>query len=683
MDLPIAAPSGPSTRGLTRQLGSLALAALSLGSAIPDAFARELYVSPAGTDSASGTRADPLSVQRALDRVPEPGATDEKDEIIFLPGRYFVSSTLVLTRQPSPDQAPARPLKLRSLDPGKPVVLHGALTLEKAGFKPLAADSSAVGIPAPARSHVLRYEIAPKHRSSLSTLKTYRYPNLLNDGNRPLVEARWPNSSYATIQGLAGESPFEVHKIKGDKRGKFELAPDRQPGWLKGPGPTKLCGYWFWDWSYQCLTLDRSFSDERFVSVAPPEHGYGYRTGQRYFVSGVLTELDEAGEWYVDVEQGTVYLWPRSAPLSRDLYLPVTTAPLLKIAGLENVTLENLEFSNSLGDGVVVENSTDITLTGIRFRFLGGDAATVMESSQSTITKGRFFQIGKSAITLNGGSRERLEKGNLVASDNVIESYGTQQRAHSYAIRLAGVGNQAVSNSIEDSPHQGIQLQGNDHLVQGNALQGLGYDSGDAGAIYIGRDWTERGNVIAGNYIRGFRPRPPLGGQAIYLDDLASGVTIESNVLDDVDRGVLLSGGRDNIIRNNIIRHCREAFRVSNAGMMIPAYQGPPVGGVLGQRLAAMPYQSPVWVKAYPRLATILLQDPLAPEGNVIEGNTLMDCPVGVINDEVVRRGDVSNNHELPGDNRSQGNGFKNLPAGAAHRTLPECFGSIMKPVCP
>ena len=42
-------------------------------------------------------------------------------------------------------------------------------------------------------------------------------------------------------------------------------------------------------------------------------------------------------------------------------------------------------------------------------------------------------------------------------------------------------------------------LTGNDHTIRGNHFHGLVYGGADAGAIYSGRDWTYRGQMIEHN----------------------------------------------------------------------------------------------------------------------------------------------------------------------------------------
>ena len=79
----------------------------------------------------------------------------------------------------------------------------------------------------------------------------------------------------------------------------------------------------------------------------------------------------------------------------------------------------------------------------------------------------------------------------------------------------------------------------------------------DVGAIYTGRDWTGQGSMVVENTIYDVHGNGRHGASAIYLDDQASGITVTGNTIYDVDRGVLIGGGRDNRVVDNSIRDAR------------------------------------------------------------------------------------------------------------------------------
>ena len=173
---------------------------------------------------------------------------------------------------------------------------------------------------------------------------------------------------------------------------------------------------------------------------------------------------------------------------------------------------------------------------------------------------------------------------------------------------------------MHDAPHTAIFFRGNEHIIELNEIHSVCYESNDAGAIYNGRDFTQRGTVIRHNYIHdvyGFRARGCVG---VYLDDMLSGTRIEGNVFYRTYRAAFIGGGRDNAIVNNIFVECPKAIHVDARalGWAAPALEG------MRQRLEQMPYRQPPWSERYPELLTLYDDEPGVPKGNVIERNIIV-----------------------------------------------------------
>jgi hypothetical protein len=55
---------------------------------------------------------------------------------------------------------------------------------------------------------------------------------------------------------------------------------------------------------------------------------------------------------------------------------------------------------------------------------------------------------------------------------------------------MNGVGVKVSHNKMYDTPHNVILFGGNDHVMEYNLIYNAVTETGDAGAIYAGRDWT-------------------------------------------------------------------------------------------------------------------------------------------------------------------------------------------------
>jgi parallel beta-helix repeat protein len=186
------------------------------------------------------------------------------------------------------------------------------------------------------------------------------------------------------------------------------------------------------------------------------------------------------------------------------------------------------------------------------------------------------------------------------------------------------VGNRIAHNLVHDAPHTAVLLHGNDHRVEYNDIHHVCMETADAGAFYMGRDFTERGNVVQYNYFHDF---PGGDMQAIYLDDFASGTTVLGNICYRTGRGVLIGGGRDNVVENNVFVECNPAVWVDARGM---TWAGKMFNGqdqTLIVRLNAVNFSSPPYSERYPELAGILENQPAVPKGNRIEKNIAFGGP--------------------------------------------------------
>ena len=94
-------------------------------------------------------------------------------------------------------------------------------------------------------------------------------------------------------------------------------------------------------------------------------------------------------------------------------------------------------------------------------------------------------------------------------------------------------------------------------------------DTADSGAIYTGRDWSTRGNVIRYNYFHDMEmidTSTNMEMQAVYLDDMHSSTAVFGNVFYRVDSVALFGGGRDNTFENNLMLECKKPFVMDARG---------------------------------------------------------------------------------------------------------------------
>ncbi|MBU6403025.1 MAG: right-handed parallel beta-helix repeat-containing protein, partial [Verrucomicrobia bacterium] len=226
---------------------------------------------------------------------------------------------------------------------------------------------------------------------------------------------------------------------------------------------------------------------------------------------------------------------------------------------------------------------------------------------------------GDGGVSLGGGDRLTLTPGNNYVDNCWIHDFSRWARTYHPAVALQGVGNRITHNLIHDAPHSAILGGGNDHLIEFNEIHHVCLETSDAGAFYMGRDLTQRGNVVRFNYFHDLDARPDV--QSVYLDDCFCGTTVFGNVFYKGGRGIEVGGGRDNSIVNNIFINCRPAIHVDarGKGWAKSWFDGRDL--TLMNGLKAVHYHQPPYSTHYPALADILQDDPAQPKGNRILRN--------------------------------------------------------------
>jgi hypothetical protein len=368
--------------------------------------------------------------------------------------------------------------------------------------------------------------------------------------------------------------------------------------------------------------------DHHTLRLAPPLHGYGYRAGQWYYAFNLLAELDTPGEWYVDRRAGVLYFWPPRAGVGE-----VSVAPqLLIVDAAHDVTIRGLTFEAARGDAITIRGAERVEVADCTIRDVGGWAVKITGGHDDGVSRAEIAETGEGGIRLDGGDRRQLVLGHHHATGNHVHHYSRWKRTYQAGVEIVGVGHEVIGNHIHDAPHTGIAFSGNDHVIARNVIERVCEETNDAGAIAAGRDWTMRGTVIRDNVIRDVRGFRGAGCNGVMLDDLFSGTTIVGNVFDGVSRGVMVGGGRDNVIDGNLFRDCDIAIRVDARGL---GWAADSIAESMRPRLDAMPYQAPPWSTRYRHLAGILGDDPAAPKYNQITRNVAVHCVLEAIDPSI------------------------------------------------
>lgn len=439
-------------------------------------------------------------------------------------------------------------------------------------------------------------------------------PNELFYGNEPMTVARWPNQGFSKTLAIKEPGNGEKDRTAPMRRPVFSI-DNRAKQW-GGAKDIWLYGYWFFDWADENMAVESLDADSATVTLRGP-HTYGIKKDAPFFAQNLLEELDQPGEYFIDVATSRLYFIPAvgNAPLR----LSILSAPLVTIDSTSKVTLRGIDLAYSRGDGVVIRNSELVAVEGSQLYNLGQRGAVIESSTRCGLNGCNLWQLGEGGVNLSGGVRDTLDPGENYVRNCDIHHYQRRTQTYRPAVLISGVGNIVAHCDMHDAPHSAIIFSGNEHVIEYNRFFRTLSLTGDGGVVYTGRDWTARGTQIRYNHFFdnvGESKWEP----AIYFDDLASGLVAKGNLIERCHWGFLVGGGRDNVLEENVIVDCKLGFHCDARGLGWAASSKP----TMVERLAAVPKLSDVWRQRYPELVDLLEKEPMAPMGNVLRGNLLL-----------------------------------------------------------
>ena len=592
----------------------------------------DLHVSTVGDDAASGSAEHPFATlsrardavreQKAMSGLPAGGLTVWLHE-----GVYRLDESFSLSEEDSGTEQ--SPITYRAAGNA---IITGGRAIPANAFQPVADMVVRERISPEARDHVRSVDLTAIGVAPVSAapgrFKGTALPELFVAGER-LTIARWPDEGWVTFTETIDRGSRTGDDVP--RGGVFIYEGDRPARWSVEHG-VWLQGYWCWDWYEESLRVKSIDPEKHRIELAEP-HGYGIGfdvdypwndAPRRYFAFNLLEELDRPGEWYLDTETAILYLWPPSGSEQDDVEISLLEEELVTLDSTSHVALEGLTFQTSRGSAITIAGGTSNTVAGCTFRNLGVGAVAVSGGSRHRVVSCDIFDVGGFGISLTGGDRQSLTPGGHEALNNHIYRFARIRRTYAGAVHLYGVGNRAAHNLIHDAPHLAMEFIGNDHVIEFNHIHRVARETGDVGALYSGRDWTARGNLIRHNYIHDLAGPGVVGSMGVYLDDCLCGTEVYGNIIGGATYALHTGGGRDSIFRNNIVLDSRYAVHMDArcAGLGDDHKLKP----VYFERLQAVPYRAPPWSERYPELVDILEDEPGIPKRNVVERNVAVGC---------------------------------------------------------
>ncbi len=463
------------------------------------------------------------------------------------------------------------------------------------------------------------------------------------DGNLMTV-ARYPNNDYAYVGevvdgGIEGrftdssfdgtENDLELTQENLLKGFEFKSDYENLSRWATAD-QALIFGYFKNDWATQTVPLKEVNVENGTIRSEYPSY-YGINTGKRYYVYNLLEEIDMPGEYFIDRTNGKMYFYmPDNAGNESTITLSMLTESMLHLRYLSDVTVSGLTFEASLGSGVQVSGCRNAIVENCEFRNMASTVINIY--AKNCIARNNYIHDTNGGIVVGSESpddEKYLLRGNNIVTNNHITRFSRLDKVYVEGIFLInGVGNIVTHNKIHDGEHLAMTFHGQYHEISYNEIYDVLQECDDAGAIYVGKTWIDRGNKITNNYIHdidsAIESNDSVAG--IFLDDHYAGAYIEGNVFANIaGHGVRGNQGREHYIANNLFVGCTQGgVYMKDASGKEEDYT------TQKQKLDASYYQTSVWQTAFPALYNIMNNSPYHSVDHIYTRNVTVNCATDV-----------------------------------------------------
>lgn len=486
-------------------------------------------------------------------------------------------------------------------------------------------------------------------------------------------------------------------KKYGIKKDGIVFNDTRVRAW-KDPKSLYTYGFWVYDWETSRCKVSELDTEKMIVKTDPKDDRLSYfRVGQRMFFYNILEEVNEPASFFIDDIERKIYFMPPSGSTADEVIITTLKTDVINIRNSQNISLENIIIESSELDGIKSYDSDDITVYRCEVQNLRGHGIVLHDGYRLAVRGCSIHDLGYMGVSVDSGDRDTLTPGDSIIENNHVYRVARWQLCYAGGMFLGGVGNTLRNNVIHDHPHTAIFYAGNDLIIEHNEMYNLIQDTGDSGAIYNGRNYTMRGNIVRENFIHHLGG-VGIGAMGIYNDDCLSGTIMVGNVFQSVPRACTLGGGRDLYAGGNVFLSCHPAIELDSRGELdLAIWRG--IMRDLSDDVEAKLRKFPIYVEKYPETQDILdffnaeeclphIHSSAIVENNVFCDSTNFIFNMGGISADLEMRNNLEVefgnftdyekcNFDLPADNLACKRGFKNIDMSKIGIKPGECRSEL------
>ncbi len=544
---------------------------------------KEIYVAATGNVVGDGSKEKPyIGIQKAMAAVKVAKRGNCPVNVIFKEGVYTFEQGITFTSDDSgTDTAPIRYMA----EEGAEVVFTGAKQLNSSKFKQVTGKMKN-RIHSAAKGKVMMMQFSSKEIPA--NLKNFAQRNWTNEQRggvliEPLIFindelqtlAKWPNGDYETILDAVMGEKASSGAANVNKGGSIIFSNTEPANWLSAEQPF-VQGHLGVFWNAEAIPVKDIDLETNRINLKYYSTN-GVAKDHRWQMVNLIEELDIPGEYYIDAEESTLYIYPTHELTSEDtVEIATLETPLITFDGAKNISIEGIEIektacviptggwdlNSNIGHGIYMVNGCkNIKIKGCEIHNIGGNGIFMNGGTDITIEDNYIYNTSQSGIVVeHAGDRQTLTPSNMVIRNNVFSWSQAQNENNALAcVRICEdtVDVDVSNNLFYNTKNSAIRYMGNGHQMYRNEFSSVCALAADAGVVYSGRAVLDWGNRIYENYFHDIGMKFNKGEHdswAAFWDDEMTGQELSRNIIvvnNFKKAGGIHISGMDHIVRSN------------------------------------------------------------------------------------------------------------------------------------
>jgi len=400
--------------------------------------------------------------------------------------------------------------------------------------------------------------------------------------NEMMVEARWPNMQFP--QQLWESSCWASAGV-GSRYGKM-VDPELAATNIDWTGAVAVLNvaHQFYTWT---RTIE-SHSDGNDTFLYPKDltgiTSYADKTtpweNDRYFLTGKLEALDRPGEWFLDENANTLYLWTPdgNSPAEYTIEVKQRNYGFEVSANTNHIEICGFDF---FGCTFVFDDCDYCLVANCNLPY-PVHARRLSEpgyNQDSVITKmiGNHNEIQNCSFAYGSTAGLKMVGKNNLVNNSLIRDFSWYGSLKHVGLHLTSTGGPSASegsvaryNTLFNTGNATLNYRGYENTVEYNHIYNGGLACEDVALLYTGQP-TTAGSVVRYNWVHGCRTESGKG-LGIRGDDQTRSLTVHHNVVWNCGRdGIIVKGDLNKVYNNTVFDIGSDA----NPGNYINLHTGP------------------------------------------------------------------------------------------------------------